>query len=157
MDEVRFEFVFRHLGWKSGEIVITVNGTTFAEIARAHELPFAQAEGHASIAGNYHGLEPDGVVPPSRHFLGEPTSSIYRYGDRIQILGCACGEPGCWPLVCRIETTEELVSWFDFEQPQRSGRSGPHPRWRYEGFGPFEFSRKQYESALAELAQRPAS
>lgn len=157
MDEVRFELVFGDPARKTGEIIIAVNGTNFAQIVRAHELPFAEAEGAPNIAGQYHGLAPHQVVPPSRHFLGEPTWGVYRYGERTQILGCECGEPGCWPLVCRIQATEDRVVWADFEQPHRSGREPAHRPWRYQGFGPFEFDRKQYESALAVLVPRPAS
>jgi hypothetical protein len=101
------------------------------------------------MAGQYHGLAPEEVLPPSRHFLGDPSWGVYRYDGRTQILGCECGEPGCWPLVCEIRATETRVVWAAFEQPHRSYPKTTHPPWTYDGFGPFEFDRKQYESALS--------
>jgi hypothetical protein len=157
MDRIRFELQLADPARPTGEIMIAVNGTDFAQLVGAHERAYAEAEVAPNIAGQYRGLSPDRVVPPSRHFLGEPSWEIYRYGERIQILGCKCGEPGCWPLACQIRTTDDRVTWFDFEQPQRSGRELAYRPWSYDGFGPFEFERRQYEESLSTLAPRPAS
>ena len=86
---------------------IEIDGIDLAELARAVERPFATAEGHPSIAGAYSGLDPADVLPPSRHFLGE-SQGIYRYDRRTQVLGCECGEPGCWPLVCLLEVSDAV-------------------------------------------------
>lgn len=64
---------------------------------------------------------------------------------RVPVLGCWCGEWGCWPLLARIEVTRRAVTWSGFRQPSRSERS-------YEGFGPFVFRRRAYERAVERLA-----
>jgi hypothetical protein len=62
------------------------------------------------------------------------------------LLGCDCGEVGCWPLTARIEVTADDVTWSDFGQPHRPG-------WDYEGFGPFVFERQQYAGAVSRAVE----
>lgn len=156
MEEIRFLAKPYRDGDRSGGIRLFVNGQNFADLVREQELRFATAEGSPSIAGAYAGLPPSpDVLPPSGHFLGRPTAALYDFDERVQILGCECGEPGCWPLVCRIQVTDERVTWSDFEQPHRSPSSNRH--WSYEDFGPFTFDRRQYEAALAAMGSRGAS
>src|SRR5918997_1212890 len=69
-------------------------------------------------------------------------SAFFRFGTadehylstdkKIPILGCECGEWGCWPLMARIDADDQRVVWTDFEQPHRSRRD-------YSAFGPFHF------------------
>src|SRR4051812_46116737 len=61
-----------------------------------------------------------------------------RDGAKTPVLGCECGEWGCWPLMARIAMTAELVIWDSFEQPHRKTRD-------YTAFGPFRFDRNQYD------------
>lgn len=56
------------------------------------------------------------------------------------LLGCQCGEWGCWPLTARIEVTDEVVRWSGF-------RTG-HRDWDLAALGPFEFDRARYERAI---------
>ncbi len=135
---------------------IVIDGIDFRERVEAAEEQFAIAEGTPSIAGKYRGLWLKYVAPPSRHFLGEPSHPVYREGEKTQILECESGEPGCWPLLCRIDLTEDTVRWSQFEQPHRSGQSGK-PGWDYSQLGPFEFERSKYEAALARLGSTPDS
>ena len=108
----------------------TGNGTDLVELVRAQESPFAEAEGSPSIAGAYSGLAPGpDTLPPSWHFLGEPSDRLYAYNGKVQVMGCECGEPGCWPLVCRISADAETVTWSDFEQPHRSRALALALRW----------------------------
>lgn len=134
---------------RQGTIHLLINGVDLIDLVRTHELPFARSEGSPSIAGAYAGLPVSSVLCPnsSNHFWGEASSRLYKYGDKIQLLECECGEPGCWPLICRITVRDEVVSWSDFEQPHRS-RSRSQSVWSYEGFGPFLFRKQQYEIAL---------
>ena len=62
------------------------------------------------------------------------------------LLGCDCGEVGCWPLTARIVVTPAEVTWSEFSQEHR-------PEWDYEGFGPFVFDRDQYAGAVAHAAE----
>ena len=121
---------------------ILVNGKDLAELAAEIERPFASAEGHSEIAGQYQGLAWHEVAAPSRHLLGEPLAdTIADVNGRVTLLRCACGEAGCWPLVARIEIEDETVRWSNFAQPHR-------PSWKYDSLGPFTFDRREYEAAL---------
>jgi len=65
----------------------------------------------------------------------------------VYLLGCAgCGEVGCWPLVATIRNNGDTYSWGDFKNPHRKTRD-------YSGFGPFSFSKAEYEAAVAELSR----
>lgn len=63
--------------------------------------------------------------------------------DHAWLLGCDCGEVGCWPLTARITITGDSVIWSHFQQ-------GHRPGWDYTGFGPFIFDRDQYAQAVAD-------
>jgi hypothetical protein len=136
----------------SPELVILVNGRDLIDLVREAELPFALAESSPSIAGGYAGLPARLVLPPARHFFGEP---LPLYGDRakVSLLECDCGVPGCWPLFARIDIDEQTVTWDDFEQPHRSPGRGRPPAvtWRYDGLS-FRFDRAAYEEELRSAA-----
>jgi hypothetical protein len=67
-------------------------------------------------------------------------------GDgKVALLGCSCGEVGCWPLLARVRVIDDQVVWDSFTQPHRQARD-------YSGFGPFIFEHSQYRSALQTLA-----
>lgn len=152
MDTIAFLKRPYESGSRDGGVRILVNGRDLAELVRAVELPFARGEGEESIAGTYCGLPLGDVSPPSRHFLGEPSSDLYCYDEKVQILGCQCGEPGCWPLLCRITIGTETVTWTEFEQPHRTGRNS-RAAWSYDRLEPLEFDRRQYNAAVEELAK----
>jgi hypothetical protein len=63
----------------------------------------------------------------------------------IALLGCDCGEVGCWPLEAQVLVDDDLVIWRGFAQPYR-------PRRDYGSFGPFVFRRNQYDRAVREVA-----
>ncbi len=128
------------------ELVLFVDDVDLVEVLRIAELPAATEEGAPTLAGSYAGLPAwrlrAGVVG---HFLGGPDSHLFcGPRDKTVLLGCNCGEPGCWPLMANVDATSRDVRWSDFEQPHRSGR------WSYEGLGPIVFDRRDYERALAE-------
>ncbi len=132
---------------ESPEIRIAVNGVDLADLVREIELPFAAAEGHPSIAGSYMGLRPEQLrSSPELHFKGSSDSHLYcGPHEKTVLLGCNCGEPGCWPLMARVEAHEDIVVWRDFEQPYRRNR------WDHTGLE-FRFDRREYAAALAELS-----
>jgi hypothetical protein len=142
MDQIRFTID------SSGEypaVRVLINSEDLITMLEKHEALFAKAEGYPGIAGGYMGLPSKVALPPSEHFLGRP-ESLYDYDGMTEILTCECGEPGCWPFLVKIELSDHLVTWSDFAQPHREGQ------WHYDGFGPFTFDRKQYESALQEAS-----
>ena len=92
-----------------------------------------------------------GIIPAHFNF-GDLTRYYEAREDRqwpkpqhAWVLGCDCGEVGCWPLTVRITVTADQVIWSDFGQDHR-------PNWDYTGFGPFAFERQQYASAVATAA-----
>jgi hypothetical protein len=98
-------------------------------------------------AGSYAGIVP--VLfrygPLDEYFLGESEPDSYwgKMGG-VYVLGCSCGEAGCWPLQCRIRVEGEEVIWSDFRQPHRPLRD-------YSEFGPFHFDGGQYRDAIDKL------
>ncbi len=87
-----------------------------------------------------------GLIPAFFRF-GTPAEHYLKTEKKIPLLGCECGEWGCWPLLAQIEADGEQVVWTGFEQPFR-------PRRNYAAFGPFTFERTAYEAALRELEPR---
>ena len=64
---------------------------------------------------------------------------------RTALLGCNCGETGCWPLCCRITVLDETVIWDSFRQPHR-------PAWHYEG-RTFAFARRDYSCEVEQVVK----
>jgi hypothetical protein len=141
---------------KDKGVRITINNRDLREIIRLVELPFATQEGSPDLAGAYVGLPPDVVFQPSRHLLGKPDPLYCEDRSRVHVLGCECGEPGCWPLSVRIDIRDDLVVWQEFQQPHR----GPQSRagsWRFDSLAAFRFERGQYEQALLGDGKGPPS
>lgn len=121
-------------------LVPTIDGRSLVDLVAAFE--------------SQRGYEPSGgyagIIPAYFNF-GDLTRYYEAREDRqwpspghAWLLGCDCGEVGCWPLTARIVVGLDNVTWSDFSQEHRPG-------WDYEGFGPFVFDRKQYVSAVASV------
>jgi len=120
-------------------LVPHVNGVPLPDLVREAELPSARREGKPDLAGSYAGLPLDEVSWPSRHFLGEPVLSWFGDGDTV-LLGCACGEWGCWPFTAIVTVAEDTITW--------SGYRTGHRDWDYRELRDITFDRVQYEEAL---------
>ena len=148
------EFRLRRLPhFASAVIDVIVNATQLAALVGELEQPFAEAEGSRTLAGSYVGLVLDALGGrPTEHFLGGEGSHLgCGPAEKTVLLGCdGCGEPGCWPLMARIEAADAVVTWSDLEQPHRRGE------WSYDDLQ-FEFDRGRYEAALAALERSHAS
>lgn len=94
-------------------------------------------------AGDYGGLVPEHFRfgDLAEYFRGEEVRQWPRRGY-LWLLGCDCGEVGCWPLEARVTVTDDAVTWSEFRQPFRDD-------WSYEGLGPFTFDRTRYDDAVA--------
>jgi hypothetical protein len=108
---------------------------------------FEAANGYTDPVGGYGGLVPDYFnAGPLLSYLcaqvGRPGAS--HKDEEIYLLGCECGEVGCWPLMASVTRIGTGYQWSAFHQPHRSQRN-------YEGFGSFTFEQHQYENALREL------
>lgn len=98
-------------------------------------------------AGGYGGLVPEffNYGPLDRYFMGQfEPGSPWEQLNGIYILGCDCGEVGCWPLVCRVRLDGNSVVWENFKQPDRLERD-------YSNFGPFKFNAQQYRDVVTDL------
>jgi len=125
-------------------------------------VPKVDGESLVRLVGAFeaaHGLSPSGgyagLIPAHFNF-GDLRSYYLGLSDRqwpgtgrMWLLGCDCGEVGCWPL--EVEATEQdgTVTWANFRQPHR-------PAWDYSAFGPFVFDADQYRRAVAEAAAASA-
>lgn len=56
----------------------------------------------------------------NRGFDFGPINEYFCKTERISVLGCDCGEVGCWPLVCRVGMEGDTVTWHSFLQPHRA-------------------------------------
>lgn len=147
INEVRFDCRPRREddgegGYEDGVLAVVpvVDGVPLTALVDGFET----AAGMQPAGDAYGGLVPEvqraGAV--ADRFLGRPDGTGR---PRTAVLGCVCGDVGCWPLMARIVVTADLVVWDSFEQPHRPGRD-------YTGFGPFRFERGRYEDALRVLA-----
>jgi hypothetical protein len=119
-----------------------VDGALFSEMISAFER-----EQHFEPAGGYGGLIPEWFKygPLDRYFLGDfDQDSYFARMERVYVLGCQCGEVGCWPLLARIRVGDAYVTWDSFQQPHRKDRD-------YSGFGSLVFDVQQYREAVAVL------
>jgi hypothetical protein len=106
--------------------------------------------------GGYEGLIPEWFKygPLEKYFLGEfDRGSYWSSLGGAYVLGCQCGEVGCWPLQCCISVHGDDVVWKEFCQPHRKTRD-------YSSFGPFVFDGAQYREVLitliANISEGPA-
>ncbi|WP_372412346.1 hypothetical protein [Streptomyces luteireticuli] len=105
IDEIQFDLQPRgDLGVL--EVVPRINGLPLTELIDTFET----GAGMQPAGDAYGGLIPEyfRFGPMEDHFLGQSASAM---GPRTPVLGCACGEWGCWPLMARITTTADLVTW----------------------------------------------
>lgn len=116
-----------------------VNGRRLQDHVRPLQLPHAEAEGRPQLAGRYAGLAIWSRLSAS-HYLGAPTETWFGDGDTI-LLGCVCGDAGCWPLTADVQVTSATVVWSNVRQGHRD--------WDLGALGPFTFDRHDYEAALA--------
>lgn len=143
MDVVEFRVGTEMLG--AGELISVtpyVNGTSLIELARRVEREPAAADGQPDLAGAYAGLVVYG--PASRSWAGlflDTGGADTWFGDGdSSLLGCTCGDTGCWPLTALVVIDDDTVTWSHF-------RTG-HRDWDLGDLGPFRFQRAAYESAL---------
>lgn len=125
------------------QIVPEVNGRSLVDLVTEFEESRS-----FTPAGGYAGLVPAHFTfgDLARYYLGEEPEQWPKPGH-LWLLGCECGEVGCWPLEARVTATDETVAWSNFHTPQRAGRD-------YTGFGPFLFARDHYDLAVRRAIRR---
>jgi hypothetical protein len=144
MERIEFRTLEQELGvGVFPTIVPHLNGVPLPDLIRKVEMPSARREGNPDLAGKYAGLVDDAVRWPSRHYLGTPTLSWFDDGDTV-LLGCDCGDWGCWPFTAIITLTKNTVTW--------SGYRTGHRDWDYRELRDITFDRGQYEQAVRATA-----
>ena len=125
-------------------LTLVVDDTPLGELIERFER-----EQSFEPAGGYGGIIPGffRYGPLNRYFLGESESEYFSRNRAYYLLGCQCGEVGCWPLSARISKTETEIVWDHFAQEHRPERD-------YSRFGPFRFEFTQYSTTVAGLESR---
>jgi hypothetical protein len=138
---IRFEV--RLFGTHAHELVPVVDSSSLVELVTTFE-----ADSGYEPAGGYAGLvlEHYRFGDLTRYLAGEQSPWP---GARVPLLGCQCGEWGCWPLIASVTVKDQEVLWSDFRQPHRAGRD-------YSRFGPFTFREPDYRHAVLSATARTA-
>lgn len=146
MERIEFRTIEQEFGFGGvfPTLVPHLDGVPLLDLARKAEVPFARGEGKPDLAGSYVGLPKDEVCWPSRHYLDDPVLSWFGDGDAV-LLGCGCGEWGCWPFTAIVRVAGDTVTW--------SGYRTGHRDWDYRELREFSFDRVQYEEALRATAR----
>jgi len=139
VDEIQFRLVDENHS-DIPSIVPIINGTSLVELARVAETSAARPTGESGLAGSYSGLPAfTDSRWPLHHYLGSPLMSWFKERDTV-LLGCDCGEWGCWPLAARVDVQLTTIGWTHFRNGYR--------HWDLSALGPFTFDRTQYETAV---------
>ena len=135
------EFRLRTEALGIGEVITVtpyVDGVSLVDLARRAEAGPAKADHQPDLAGSYAGL----VVGEARWqdwYSGVDPQVGFGAGDSC-LLGCVCGDTGCWPLTAKITIGDDTVLWEGFRTRHRA--------WDLAALGPFTFSRHAYDAAL---------
>jgi hypothetical protein len=140
----RLSFQLALLSGGATAITPCIDGTTLSDLASAYEI----ARGYDDPAGGYGGLVPDYMRygPMDDYFLGRGTSPCRQEDGTQYMLGCQCGEVGCWPLIGQIVELPGAYEWRNFYNPCRTARD-------YRGLGPFRFGASAYVQAVSQMTK----
>lgn len=89
-----------------------LNGVPLIELVSRFE-----GEQRFQPAGGYGGLIPEffNYGSLSSYFLADfGEDSYFRRLRGIYVLGCQCGEVGCWPLIARVGSDKKSIIWIFF-------------------------------------------
>lgn len=125
----------------AAEVVPVVDGQELTDLIHA----FEKRVGIETRDVSYGGLIPSSFRfgPLRNHFLAADGAFVNKQ-HKVPLLGCRCGEWGCWPLLASVTADDDTVRWSAFDQPHRPERD-------YNEFGPFQFARDEYEDELGAL------
>jgi hypothetical protein len=131
---------------RGGALTLTpcIDGTPLTDLISNFEV----SSGFIDPAGGYGGLVPSyfRYGPLEQYFRGQTSNrGISDKVGEIFVLGCQCGEVGCWPLRTSVTRVDGSYQWSGFNQPHR-------PMRNYDAFGPFVFEKAQYEAAVRDVA-----
>lgn len=135
-------FLVSELDGGIGAVTPCIDGEPLTQMITA----FEQSHGHTDPAGGYGALR-SSDFSPGLLLLEAPAPAETRAPEDAYLLGCNCGETGCWPLLVSVTRVEAGYKWSAFRQPHR-------PQRNYAAFGPFVFEAEQYEDAIWDASER---
>ena len=98
---------------------------------------FARADGEFAYAG---------LTPPKPALTHWHDVLAAGGNDRVNLLGCGCGDPVCSWATARVEVLQHTVVWSQFwGSSPPAGEPGPR---LYDQIGPYQFDRSRYTAAL---------
>lgn len=123
--------------WVTRALVPYVDGVSLVDLVETYE-----GVAKFDVVGGYGGIEPQkfNFGDLRLYYLGAQNAQ-WPSPRRAWLLGCGCGEVGCWPLEASVDAAHDVVTWHSFQQPHRPDRD-------YSNFGPFRFDAEQYASAI---------
>jgi hypothetical protein len=96
------------------DIVCTfVNGRDLLDVVTDFERPMALRAGLTQV-NSYAPPAADGILAPSRHWLGSPHEFLAFEGWAM-VLTCGCGAWECGGLLARITLDADVVVWSEFD------------------------------------------
>ncbi len=127
----------------AARLVPVIDGVSLSE----RVATFEAARGYDDPTGGYGGIVPEymNYGPIDDYFLARGISACRQDDGAQYLLGCQCGEVGCWPLMGRITSQGDVYVWSGFFNPCR-------PQRDYSSFGPFLYERCAYTAAVADMA-----
>ncbi len=118
-------------------VKIFINHKDFREIVKPIELPFTLLEEDPDTAEEWAGEY--GCIPAEELY-----HELLRYPEEVSLFTCpACGESGCWSVVCTVTETENSVIWNAFRHNHRD--------WNYPLT--YQFSKQNYFTELEKIAK----
>lgn len=111
--ELSFAIGSRDVGTVVTEIVPVIDGVALTD--RVHR--FERETGMESREVSYGGLIPAcfRFGPAEVHYRAAAGAFVEE--AKIPVLGCVCGEWGCWPLLRRVVVDPGTVTWSDSNSP----------------------------------------
>jgi hypothetical protein len=139
-NHLSFQFPLLASGAKT--VVPAIDGISLVDLVAAYET----GRDYNDPAGGYGGIVPEYMRygPIDDYFLGRRISPCRNEDGAQYLLGCQCGEVGCWPLMGRIVASAGVYEWRDLHNPCRDARD-------YSGLGPYRFEAAAYEQAARQL------
>lgn len=86
-----------------------VDGTSLADLIEIYE----RSRGYQDPAGGDGGLVPAhfSFGPLDTYLTGKNKSDDWASPNGIYLLGCACGEVACWPLIASVSNQDDRIIW----------------------------------------------
>lgn len=134
--------------FKGTVVDLYINGVNLIDTLTVFETKMVEQTNDSAMPGHYMGLDPQELYQN----LMNPEKYSWDDKHRSLVLGCVCGDEGCWPMHVDVRKKRDHIIWTDFENRFRNGEFDIV--WDYSEIGPFVFDRKAYEEQLEWLRKK---